>query len=126
VKVKEVKMRVDGSYIVVNSDDGIEDRLVALNDPTFLHGRTVEKLTNRYTDICSLLPIFERARQIVGLCQGLKSLREIGYTPPEPMLSKIRSKYNKLSNLPKINAEDVLAVRLPLPELIIKEALNHG
>ncbi|MBO6549316.1 MAG: SEL1-like repeat protein [Rhizobiales bacterium] len=117
VAVNEVKMRVDGSYIVEQDEEnGEENRLVGLNDTTFQQGRVVEKLTERYSDIASILPIFERARQMMGLIHSLKTLREMGFEPSEPILRRIRKKYNEFGKLPPLPREELLAMHLPVNE----------
>ncbi len=78
--VQEVKMGVDGSYVLRKKrDDGDieENRLVSLNDPSKEQGRKTKILTDRYDDIAVLMPVFERARQIMGVLYTLAELKNI-------------------------------------------------
>jgi|GEM_PF-3947187 len=116
IAVREVKMRIDGSYIVERTGDGKEDRLVALNDTTFEQGRVAQMMTDRYSEISTLMPVFERARQMMGLFHSLKKLRELAFTPAPALLESIENKFKAMEALPSIETDQLLVATLPLSQ----------
>lgn len=92
-----IPMRVDGSYWKG------DDRSIALNDTDFQQGRLTQKITGHYNDIAMMMPVFERARQLVGMQYALFKLRELGYKPSmldQQSLSERLKHYESLPVLP--------------------------
>jgi hypothetical protein len=113
ISVEEAKMRVDGSYIL--EKDGTENRLVALNDTTFTQGRKVQKLTDRYNDVATLMPVFERARQMSALLYSLVKLKEEGFKPSHELdqyAYQVLKKFNSMDHLPN---HEMVFIHPPFP-----------
>lgn len=113
IKIAETKMRVDGSYIVNKGTDG-ENRLLALNDDMYTQGRTVNKLTARYNDIASLMPIFARAQELMALMHSIAQARKLGFKLNPNLQSRITKHYQELEALPPLPIHEQLCVNLPL------------
>lgn len=101
IGVKDVRMRVDGSYILRRTD-GDENRLVALNDSTYHQGAVAEKLTKSYDYIAELMPVFERARQLMGLLYSLSELRSAGFTPNPRLIDALQGKHEAYAQRPPL------------------------
>lgn len=118
VDVAEMKMRVDGSYIleeVKESGEIVENKLIALNDTTFKQGRVCQKLTDHFDLVAKLDPRFERARQLMALFYSLVDLREkTNYKPPADLQRQLTEKLKKyekdLGRLPK---HELICRRIP-------------
>jgi len=103
-RVMQVKMRVDGSYIL--EKNGQENRLVSLNDTTYAQGRVCQKLTDRYDDIAMLDPRFERARQLMALLYATFRLRHMGYKPPYQIQKSLTEDLEEMRALGKVPKAD--------------------
>ncbi|MFA5957062.1 hypothetical protein [Hyphomicrobium sp.] len=114
INVQAVKMRVDGSYILKRTS-GEENLLVALNDATYAHGARVQKITDNYDYIAGIMPIFERARQMMGLFYSLTELRKAGFQPHPTLRDELRKKLQLYADLPKLPRNQLWAQPFPHP-----------
>ena len=116
-EVREVKMRVDGDYILIGSGKS-KDVQLATNDDTYMQGRTVNKLTRRYNDIAAMMPVFARAQELMALMHATRKLREQGpkhgFTLSAELQEKVTARYNKLQKMPPLPRHEKLCVPLPL------------
>ncbi|MFY9288786.1 MAG: hypothetical protein WAO98_09835, partial [Alphaproteobacteria bacterium] len=112
LQVKAVKMRVDGSYMLKRTN-GEENRLVALNDATYKQGAITQKLTDNYDYIASIIPVFERARQLMGLFYSLAELQKAGFRPNPKLVAELKTKYDGYARLPKLSRNQLLAQPFP-------------
>lgn len=112
VTVNEVKMRIDGDYII--KDDGLNQRVTLhTNDSTYAQGRTVNALTDRYDDLATLMPVFARAKEMMGLLHALINLRMAGFEPAPHFLENIRLTYKKYEERPPLSGRELLCLKLP-------------
>jgi len=109
VEIREMTMKVYGSYIL--NDGNTENRSLFEEDPNFVQGRTVKKLTDRYNDIMRLDPRFERAQQLMGLFYGHVRLWEIGYRPSDTLQEELRAKLKAMESLGRDKDERLLVRR---------------
>ncbi|MEM6812586.1 MAG: hypothetical protein AAF549_09000 [Pseudomonadota bacterium] len=111
--IQETKMRVNGDYVIRGREQSADIHLNE-NDGKYLQGRVVNKLTERYNDIATLMPIFMRAEQISALTHSLRELRRAGFMPRAELQSLIESQYEEYKGLPELPLEDRLCLPLPL------------
>jgi TPR repeat protein len=114
VDITELKMRVDGSYIL-EKESGEENRLVSLNDTTFEQGRVCQKLTDNYDIIASLDPRFKRGEQLMRLFYAVAHLRENSdYKLPSSQHEHFRKRLEYYTNMGKLPKHDAICRRIPL------------
>lgn len=112
VDVADLKMRVDGSYILVEGED--ENRLIALNDETFERGRVCQKLTDNYNFIAQLDPRFERARQMMRLLHAVADLREkTNYRLPRHLQDHFSKKLEDYQAMGELPQSQLICRRIP-------------
>lgn len=109
VEIKEMTMKVYGSYIL--NDWNTENRSLFEEDPNFAQGRTVKKLTDRYNDIMKLDPRFERAQQLMGLFYGQLRLWQLGYRPSDNLQRELSARLKAMNSLGRDKDEKLLVRR---------------
>jgi|GEM_PF-6579172 len=104
VHAGQAKMMLDGAFIGNTHGSTAEDREIALNDPRYSHGRAAATFTRHFNDIAALVPVFERARQLMGMVYATAQLRNTpGFTPHPALLESSRA---KLEHFKKRTDED--------------------
>ncbi len=89
---------LNGAYI--QELDGVEDRNISRNDTRFGQGRLTQRLTEHYNDIALMMPVFERARQMMGLLYSVMKLREGGYQPHPDVQAAYSGTLRKFEKMP--------------------------
>lgn len=95
-----IPMRVDGSYWKG------DDSSILLNNVDFSQGRLTQKITDHYNDIAMMMPVFERARQLVGIQYTLFKLRSLGYRPPAEVQKELSDRLGFFEALPRLPIAD--------------------
>lgn len=113
ISVTEVKMRVDGDYII-QGEGKDKDLHLSLNDDMYAQGRTVNKLTRRYNDIAAMMPVFVRAEELMGLMHSIRELRNQGFKLHPDIQARVTKRYQEYQALPPLPKHEQLCVSLPL------------
>lgn len=116
VYVREVKMRIDGDYII-RGEGREKDIHLALNDDVYKQGRTVNKLTRRFNDISAQMPVFARGRELMALMNAAKVLREVmdeaGLKLQPKLQAHITQYYRMMEAKTQLPRHEQLCVNLP-------------
>jgi len=117
ITVGELRMRVDGSYILKEIEQNgkiVEKRLVALNDETFQQGRTCQKLTDNFHIISKFDPRFARAEQMMRLLYAVADLREkTDYRLPDHLQKYFEQKISHYDELGELQKNQLICRRIP-------------
>lgn len=115
--VEEVKMRIDGDY-VIRGDKKVADLHLNKNDDLYMQGRTVNKLTRRYDHIATLMPIFERAKELMALLEATRALRRYmdrqNLKLHPRLIERLRRRYVEFEAMHSPPRHQLLCVTLPL------------
>lgn len=106
IEITDIKMRVNGSY--VRKINGVEDRSVSWNDTQFAQGRLTQRLTDHYNDIALMMPVFERARQLMALLYSVMELREKGFIPNAQTLLDSSNILKGYENMPPLRRNELV------------------
>ncbi|MDP7143332.1 MAG: hypothetical protein QF692_03545 [Alphaproteobacteria bacterium] len=104
VKVDDVAMRFSTGYQELDSDDRVISRKwFFLNDTRFSNGLRGAFLSEHFNEIATLLPVYERLKQLMGLMYALNAIEENGYKPPQDLQVHINQLAEKYKNQPHTN-----------------------
>lgn len=106
IEITEIKMRVNGAY--TQKIDGVENRKISWNDTMFAQGRLTQRLTDHYNDIALMMPVFERAKQMMALLYSVIELREKGFTPSPDVLGNAQTTLKYYQSLPPLKREELV------------------
>jgi|GEM_PF-5974135 len=104
IKIIDFRMKVDGAYILG------KNRSIVQNDTDYRQGRVCKKLGERFMDIATLMPVFERGRQLAAMLYAFNELRHSGWQPSKELQTSIDTAHKHYKSLPN----------LPLSELMMK------
>lgn len=113
----DIEMGMDGSHTVhVRNPQTnlIEEKDSYLNDPRFFMGKKALLFTKNYNDIARFFPVFERARQLMGLICSLRELRDSFHFEPSAQLTKrMNEQYDRLTKGPELPLNRRLVIPRP-------------
>ncbi len=107
ISLPQIKMMVEGSYILG------KDSQIAKDDPQYALGRKTQIISQRFSDLCQIMPVYHRYQQIMGLQHALSTLRNEGFRPHPDLMKDIHRNYEYYNSLPPVPNNELLSIHLP-------------
>ncbi len=108
ISLPQINIMVEGSYILG------ADAQLAKDDPEYALGRKTQRITQRFTELCQIMPVYHRYQQIMGLQHALSTLRRIdNFTLHPDLMKDIRRNYEYYNGLPPVPNNELLSIHLP-------------